>query len=175
MRKRFANFVPDDQRLPKRMEQLPRGVYLAMQRAMENVWFGISAPYEQACEQARIDDGEEVRADEIYEQVVVFCNLLLRTLPKDVLERDLFLQARLGGIWLSMCERLLVGVKEVGDLKRREIELEDQLQPLRRDVLALEKRLKLYKTRAKNLAAAEQDLQQLIDADHLNELDELPL
>lgn len=162
-RRGFANLLTREEPLPTRIAQLPRGVYFAVQRTIENAWFGKSMPLEQACEQIRIDYDEHVNEEDVKSALVEFINLLVRAITFTVPLDQWFPWFSVEGQTLG--DRLTRGLAELTDLKRQLVTLECQLEPLRREVSQKRDELSTYEKRMKRLRETEQKLTELIRAD----------
>lgn len=171
--KRFANLSPKRyERLPKRIEQLSKSTYLAIQRTLENVWFGVSDPLRVAIDDvSHLLDDDYISEDSIKEHLSVFINLLVRRILWNDLPESVsnLLQISFDN-QEAICKGLVEEYPQELQALRREIDRQDRIiSPLRDEVRQKDRIITNYRERKKqhdkNIEAYLEKIRQLNDTE----------
>jgi len=171
---RFARLSPKKYQRdepPNRIANLTRGTYLAVQRTLENVWFGVSAPLKQACDDVCREYDEEVDEQSIKWHIAEFVNLLVRKIFFNGEPESIQNIRKMD--WMIK-EELYKGIidsapHEMEELKAKAESLQKILAPLRDEVREKDHYVKKFRERKrqydKNFAQYQQRMRDLEEAE----------
>lgn len=151
---KFARLSPktrQGEELPKRVSNLPRGVYLAVQSTLENVWFGNPAPLDQACEHVQREFDEDADKHTVRVALAEFVNLLVRKLFLDDLPESVQTIQKIEWATKETLYRDIIDKypQALQELKQRADALEKTLFSLRMEVLDKDRQVDKFRERKK--------------------------
>src|SRR5713226_1235409 len=133
---RFMSTTPRTREQAKRMDQISPGVYLSVQKALENVWFGEPMAIDKACDEVRRGTDHDVYDDMVREKIAEYINLLIRVLIFDPESPNLMLLIE--GKKQYLTDVIIKGRAELEPLRQRVAELEKVLTPLQHEVYGMD-------------------------------------
>jgi predicted nucleic acid-binding Zn-ribbon protein len=145
--RKFMSTSPRTQAQEKRMVELPTGIYFAVQKALENVWFGEPLAIDRACDEVRRSTDHEVYDDRVREEIANYINLLVRVLIFDPEPPNLTLIIE--GEKRYLMHAIMQGRVELEALRQEREELRKVLSPLQQEVWELDRKIKEFRERRK--------------------------
>ena len=130
-----------------RMPQLSKGVYKALRRTLDNVWFGNPMPLQEACEYVQREQGDPVSESVTREHLAEYINLLVHVLfPENPPEQIKETMKRYEHLILSA---ITEGQAQLEPLRKREQELYAVLSPIQQEVWELDRQVTKLRERKK--------------------------
>lgn len=151
---RFARFSPKgrpEDELPTRIADLHKGTYLAVQRTLENIWFG-SGSLASACQHIRMEYDVDVDELDVQRTIAQFVNLLVRKIA--FADQPISIETIKSLHWIIK-EDLYKGIvenapKQIDELRLKAKELSAILDPLRSEVLEKDRYVKEFRERKRH-------------------------